>query len=145
MLLTVCCQTPSNILLKPRFHNEELDADRTNVVCNPFGGLGLTGGLLDAASLADALIAHINERLPESILDTYATVRRDVFLKLVNPASQANKRRLHESDPGTLAETDPFLKALREVDADGKQKIRGMEGLWVDVRGAWEKEQGNKV
>jgi 2-polyprenyl-6-methoxyphenol hydroxylase-like FAD-dependent oxidoreductase len=143
MLLIVCSQYPQIFYLKPKFHEGELDTNRTYVVCNPFGGLGLTGGLLDAASLADALTAHINERLPESILDTYATIRREVFLKLVNPTSQANKRRLHESDPSTVAETDPFLKALREVDADGKQKIRGMEGLWIDVREAWEKEQGN--
>jgi len=102
-------------------------------LCNPFGGLGLTGGLLDAAALADALIAVFRKEAPESILDKYAELRRQIFLDIVNPTSQANKRRLHEYDTETIAETDPFLKMLNEVDANAKQKIRGHQGLAVDM------------
>ncbi|KAL2221986.1 hypothetical protein M432DRAFT_204102 [Thermoascus aurantiacus ATCC 26904] len=102
-------------------------------LCNPFGGLGLTGGLLDAGALADALIARINDNYPDSILDKYAQVRRDVFLNIVDPISQANLRRLFESDPDTLRETDPFFKSLLEADGKQKEKARGLQMLRVEI------------
>jgi hypothetical protein len=94
--------------------------------------------------VADALIPVLNENVPDTILDTYANVRRDIFLNLVNPASQANKRRLNETQPDTVGQTGSFLKMLRETNAIEKQKIRGMEGLWVDVRQVWEKEHAEQ-
>lgn len=103
-------------------------------MCNPFGGLGLTGGLLDAGALADALIAVFTGEATDDILSRYAEVRRKVFLEIVNPTSQANKLRLHSTNPDTVGDTDPFLRALREADTNTKQKIRGHEGLAVDMR-----------
>ncbi len=73
------------------------------------------------------------KQAPDTILDKYAELRRQIFLDIVNPTSQANKRRLHEYDTETIAETDPFLKMLNEVDANAKQKIRGHQGLAVDM------------
>ena len=70
---------------------------------------------------------------PDTNLDKYAELRRQIFLDIVNPTSQANKRRVHEYDTETIAETDPFLKMLNEVDANAKQKIRGHQGLAVDM------------
>ena len=114
-----------------------MSADLPIVVCNPYGGLGLTGGLLDAAALADVLIAIVQRKRPpsdaETSLQKYGEVRRNVFLSIVNPMSQANMRRVCESDPETVGETDPFLKMIREADADEKQKIRGLAGLQVDM------------
>lgn len=93
------------------------------------GGLGLTGGLLDAAALADALVPVYHKREPDNLLDMYAEVRRNVFVNVVNPTSQANKRRLHEFDPVTIGETDPFLMTLRAADAEKKQDIRAHAAL----------------
>jgi len=112
-------------------------------LCNPFGGLGLTGGLLDAAALADALIAVCTGQAPDSLLDKYAELRRNIFLDIVNPTSQANKRRLHECDPNTVGETDPFLKMLRDADTESKQKIRGHSGLAVDMSQFLPKNMGS--
>ncbi|KAI1608851.1 para-nitrophenol 4-monooxygenase [Exophiala viscosa] len=50
------------------------DAAHSN---NPIGGLGLTTGLLDAGPLGRALAAVIQGRAPESLLDTWATARRE--------------------------------------------------------------------
>lgn len=102
-------------------------------VTNPFGGLGLTGGLLDAAAVSDALTAVYRGEASDDILERYAEIRRRVFLDVVNPTAKANKRRLHESDPDTVGETDPFLRGLREADAEKKQQIRGHAGLAIDM------------
>lgn len=103
----------------------------------------MTGGLLDAAALADALIAVCTGQAPDSILDKYAELRRNIFLDIVNPTSQANKRRLHECDPNTVGETDPFLKMLRDADTESKQKIRGHSGLAVDMSQFLPKNMGS--
>ncbi|KAF2651114.1 putative monooxygenase, partial [Lophiostoma macrostomum CBS 122681] len=102
-------------------------------LCNPFGGLGLTGGLLDAGALGDVLIAVINDGTSESILDKYDEVRRGVFQNVINPASQANLRRISETDPETVGETDPFFRSLLEADSATKEKIRGLGQLRVDI------------
>jgi hypothetical protein len=94
------------------------------------------------------LVAVVQRKLPspdaEELLQKYAEVRREVFLNVVNPMSQANMRRVCESDPETVGETDAFLKMIREADADGKQKIRGLAGLWVDM-GQYINESGRDV
>ncbi len=68
-------------------------------VCNPFGGLGLTSGLLDGDVLGDALPAVIHGRAPDDLLDRYATERRRVFREVTGPTAAENKRRMQESDP----------------------------------------------
>jgi 2-polyprenyl-6-methoxyphenol hydroxylase-like FAD-dependent oxidoreductase len=48
-------------------------------ICNPFGGLGLTGGIVDAGNLSDALIGVIKGVADESILDKYSEIRIKAF------------------------------------------------------------------
>jgi hypothetical protein len=38
-----------------------------------------------------------------------------------------------QSDPETVGETDPFLKMLRESDADGKQALGNLAELQVGI------------
>jgi 2-polyprenyl-6-methoxyphenol hydroxylase-like FAD-dependent oxidoreductase len=66
---------------------------------NPIGGLGLTGGLLDAAALGETLGAVVAGRAPDHALDHYAAERRRIFLDIVSPTAAENKRRTMESDP----------------------------------------------
>ena len=100
-------------------------------LCNPFGGMGLTGGILDAGALGDVLVAVIKQGKPETLLDSYAEKRKKVFQELVDPRSQANVRRIWQ-DPETAARDDPFLKMLNDPSID-KTKMRGLEDLYVDV------------
>ncbi|HEX7417196.1 MAG TPA: FAD-dependent monooxygenase [Steroidobacteraceae bacterium] len=75
-----------------------LAGDAAHLV-NPIGGLGLTGGLLDAVPLAEALIAVIAGRRREQVLDAWAHERRRVFLEVTSPAATENRRRIGERDP----------------------------------------------
>lgn len=93
----------------------------------------MTGGLLDAGALGDALTVVLTKGHNESILDKYAQVRRDVFLNVINPASQGNLRRLWKTDPETVGDTDPFFRSLRESDPAAKEKMRGLGELRIDI------------
>ena len=75
-----------------------LAGDAAHLV-NPIGGLGLTGGLLDAVSLGDALIAVIEGRRRDQVLDAWAHERRRVYLEVTAPTAQENRRRVSERDP----------------------------------------------
>lgn len=67
--------------------------------CNPCGGLGLTGGVIDSDALSDALGAVIHGRVGENVLDFYSAERRRVFLEVTSPMSANFKRLLSEKDP----------------------------------------------
>ena len=71
--------------------------------CNPCGGLGLTGGVIDADTLSDALGAVIRGRASDGVLDFYAHERRRVFLEVTSPMSTNFKRLLSEPDPARRA------------------------------------------
>ncbi len=68
-------------------------------VCNPCGGMGLTGGVIDAARLIDVLPAVCAGSAAESVLDFYAAERRRVFLEVSSPIATDFKRRMSEPDP----------------------------------------------
>jgi 2-polyprenyl-6-methoxyphenol hydroxylase-like FAD-dependent oxidoreductase len=82
--------------------------------CNPCGGLGLTGGVLDADMLSDALGAVIAGRTDESLLDFYSRERRHVFLEVTSPMSTNFKRLLSESDPERRAQDKANMFAQAE-------------------------------
>ncbi len=89
--------------------------------CNPCGGLGLTGGVLDADVLSDALGAVIAGKAGESVLDFYARERRRVFVEVASPMSANFKRLLSESDPVRRAQDKAEMFAESKK---GGEKIR---------------------
>ena len=82
--------------------------------CNPCGGLGLTGGVIDADALSDTLGAVIGGRAGESVLDFYAAERRRVFLEVTSPMSANFKRLLSEKDPARRAQDKAEMFAQAE-------------------------------
>ena len=70
---------------------------------NPLGGLGMNSGLLDAWSLSDRLGAVVVDGADDATLDTYADLRREVALQVVDRQTRANKQRLEERDPAARA------------------------------------------
>jgi len=68
-------------------------------VNNPIGGMGLNGGIQDAANLADKLIRILRDGAPERLLDLYNLQRRTVAIEFVQEQSIANKKRLEARDP----------------------------------------------
>ena len=91
-----------------------LAGDAAHVV-NPIGGLGLTGGILDAIMLADALEARIGGRVGDAVLDRYAAIRKHIYRTFISPAARENKRRLSETDPDRHAAD---MARLRLISAD---------------------------
>jgi 3-(3-hydroxy-phenyl)propionate hydroxylase len=66
---------------------------------NPIGGMGLNGGLQDAANLADKLAGVLLDGAPDRLLDLYSLQRRTAAVEFVQAQSIANKKQLEERDP----------------------------------------------
>jgi len=84
-------------------------------VNNPIGGMGLNGGIQDAANLAEKLAKVILNRASDQLLDIYSRQRRAVATEFVQEQSIANKKRLEASDPEARRRN---LDELRETAAD---------------------------
>lgn len=84
----------------------------------------MTTGITDAACLGDALVAVLTGEADESILQTYADLRRNVFLTVSNPRSIEAKRKA-QSDPDNLSDADKeFYRLMNE---DDQFQIDGMK------------------
>ncbi|KAM5370221.1 hypothetical protein ACJZ2D_008624 [Fusarium nematophilum] len=95
-------------------------------LCNPFGGLGLTGGIADVGCLADALSGIYSGRADDSILDEYSRIRSEKYRTIVDPMSTANFKRLWAKDPETTIAEDEFFQLVRKAAED--------EGLKKELR-----------
>jgi 3-(3-hydroxy-phenyl)propionate hydroxylase len=84
-------------------------------VNNPIGGMGLNGGIQDAANLVDKLARVVLDGAPDELLDLYSRQRRTVAVEFVQEQSIANKKRLEARDPETRRRN---LGELREIAAD---------------------------
>jgi 3-(3-hydroxy-phenyl)propionate hydroxylase len=68
-------------------------------VNNPIGGMGLNGGLQDAANLSEKLSAVLLDKESDRLFDLYDLQRRTVAVEFVQQQSIANKKQLEERDP----------------------------------------------
>jgi 3-(3-hydroxy-phenyl)propionate hydroxylase len=84
-------------------------------VNNPIGGMGLNGGIQDAANLSDKLARILLDGAPERLLDLYDRQRRTVATEFVQEQSIANKNRLEARDPDARKKN---LDELRAIAAD---------------------------
>lgn len=98
-------------------------------VCNPFGGLGLTGGIVDVDGLFDCLNGLWLGLAEESILDRYSEIRRRIYTDVVDPISTSNMRRMFHGDLHTLPESDPFLKMVVDGERDPIVARKLREGM----------------
>src|SRR5262245_42426064 len=84
-------------------------------VNNPIGGMGLNGGIQDAANLCEKLAKVLLEGASEQLLELYNVQRRTVAIEFVQEQSIANKKRLEASDPEVRRRN---LDELRQMAAD---------------------------
>jgi len=84
-------------------------------VNNPIGGMGLNGGIQDAANLVEKLLPVMLDGARDTLLDLYSLQRRTVATEYVQEQSIANKKRLETRDPETRRRN---LVELREMAAD---------------------------
>lgn len=91
--------------------------------CESTGGYGCMTACLDVDGLADCFIGYYEGKASEKILDTYAQVRRDIFLKYVDARSVKNLNRVWKSNPWTVLEEDKFFGIIQELNKD-KQALK---------------------
>jgi 2-polyprenyl-6-methoxyphenol hydroxylase-like FAD-dependent oxidoreductase len=84
-------------------------------VNNPIGGMGLNGGIQDAANLSEKLAQVVLDKAPGELLDLYSRQRRAVAVEFVQEQSIANKKRLEARDPEARRRN---LGELRDIAAD---------------------------
>jgi 3-(3-hydroxy-phenyl)propionate hydroxylase len=89
-------------------------------VNNPIGGMGLNGGLQDAANLAEKLAAVV-EGADGRLLDLYEKQRRTVAIEFVQEQTIANKKRLEAKDPAVRARNLDELRATAADPARARQ------------------------
>lgn len=84
-------------------------------VNNSIGGMGLNGGLQDAANVSEKLAMVLIDNAPDAMLDLYSMQRRTVCIEFVQEQSIANKKRLEAKEPAERAKN---LDNLRKTAAD---------------------------
>ncbi|KAF4555598.1 FAD-binding domain-containing protein 29 [Elsinoe fawcettii] len=99
------------------------DAAHSN---NPIGDLGLTTGLMDAAALGNCFIKIYKYNEPaQHLLERYAEVRKEAWVKYTNPGSIDFKLRVHSTHPDAVASREKFFDALNN-DPDIHVKMATM-------------------
>ncbi|KAI1259206.1 FAD binding domain-containing protein [Xylariaceae sp. FL1019] len=96
-----------------------LAADAAHL-CNPWGGMGITGGFVDVGGLYDCLAGIFDGKADESILDLYSEKRIEKWKTVIDPVSRDNFRRVSDSDPDTLLQRDPVMQACKAAEGDAK-------------------------
>lgn len=85
-------------------------------ITNPTRGFGLVGGMFDAFTLTEALVAILLDGSDDALLDEYARARKQVFWDYTTPISSESKRLVFEP-------TEERLEGFRRVAAD-REKTR---------------------
>jgi 3-(3-hydroxy-phenyl)propionate hydroxylase len=84
---------------------------------NPLGGMGMNGGLHDAISLTNRLIAVWHGKAGDAELDGYEIQRRPEAINAINAMTESNKKTLEERDPAIRR---AHQAELRQIAADPK-------------------------
>jgi 2-polyprenyl-6-methoxyphenol hydroxylase-like FAD-dependent oxidoreductase len=94
-----------------------LAADAAHL-CNPWGGMGITGGFVDIGGLYECLSGMWDGKADQSILDLYSEKRIEKWKTVIDPISQENFRRVMDNDPSTRYERDEFLQLCKKSEDD---------------------------
>ena len=94
-----------------------LAADAAHL-CNPFGGMGLTGGICDVGALLQCFEGIQKGVADDSILDVYCQTQRKMWHDIINPVSKANIERMHLQDPETALQDDEMMQMIHRADTD---------------------------
>ncbi|KAI4748348.1 FAD binding domain-containing protein [Aureobasidium sp. EXF-12298] len=109
-----------------------LAADAAHL-CNPFGGLGITGGFVDVGCLYDCLYGIWTHQADDSILDLYSEVRRQKYKEIIDPISTENFKRVFDQDAEVAGEKDHFLVLCKKA-AEDKDFARQMHSASFGIR-----------
>jgi 2-polyprenyl-6-methoxyphenol hydroxylase-like FAD-dependent oxidoreductase len=110
-----------------RMHNRCVDRMRVGRVLlvgdaahvnNPWGGYGCMSAVLDAGGLAQCLRGLFEGRAGEEILERYAVVRREKFLRFVDERSRKNYERVRNDDPAKVVREEKLMGILRGLQGN---------------------------
>ncbi len=90
-------------------------------VNNPIGGMGLNGGIQDAANLCEKLARILLGGDSDRLLDLYDVQRRTVATEFVQEQSIANKKRLEAPDAESRRRNLDELRAIAADPARARQ------------------------
>lgn len=93
-------------------------------VNNPLGGMGMNGGVHDAFSLSDMLVAVINGGADPSVLDRYERQRRTIAIEYINSSTASNKKNIEERDPALRRKNQDELRAIAANPASALAYVR---------------------
>ena len=114
-----------------------LAADAAHL-CNPWGGLGITGGFVDVGGLYDCFVGIWDGLVDDDgdkILEKYSEVRIEKWKTVIDPISQDNFRRVRDADPKTRLQRDEFLQLLKKGEKDEgllKELLLGFNAVRYD-------------
>jgi 3-(3-hydroxy-phenyl)propionate hydroxylase len=93
-------------------------------VNNPIGGMGMNGGIHDAANLYERLAPVWRGAADDSELDVYSRQRRKAQLDFVQQQTIRNKKQLEERDPARRREHLDVLKRIGDTPALARDFLR---------------------
>lgn len=85
-------------------------------LCNPFGGMGLTGGFGDVGSLYDCLAGIHLGVASDAILNKYSEIRIKIWKEMIDPISRGNFRRLW--DETAIPDRNQFIETCKRAAED---------------------------
>jgi 3-(3-hydroxy-phenyl)propionate hydroxylase len=91
---------------------------------NPLGGMGMNGGIHDAVSLADKLLAVLRGEADERILERYERERRPIAIDYINAGTARNKALLEERDPAVRARSQEEMRRTAEDPEKARALLR---------------------
>lgn len=93
-------------------------------VNNPIGGMGLNGGIHDAANLADKLAPVWKGEADGALLDRYSRQRRKAAIDFTQAQTIANKKMMEERDPATRRQRLDEMRRTGEDPALSRAYMR---------------------
>ena len=93
------------------------------------GGLGLTGGILDAYAYGNALTRVIKGGESDSLLTDCADSRRQAWLNTTNALSKANFQRMSGFDEETTKSRQVFFHRLKTDESFPRTIQKGFDKM----------------
>ncbi|KAK3367774.1 FAD binding domain-containing protein [Podospora didyma] len=118
-------------------------------LCNPWGGLGITGGFVDVGGLYDVLSGIWDGRVddPDALLDLYSEKRIQKWKEVIDVISQENFRRVSDKNPETRFARDEWMNLLKQAEGDEefrKELLLGMNAVRYDFTQHYNDANGEK-
>jgi 2-polyprenyl-6-methoxyphenol hydroxylase-like FAD-dependent oxidoreductase len=97
---------------------------------SPSGGMGMNGGIHDAFSLCEKLVAVLQDGADDSLLDRYERQRRPIAEEEIIQQAHRNRSRMQERDP---ARRRAMLEDLQRITDDpAKLKAYLLKSSMID-------------